>query len=245
MTENPNEPPNGSGPTGSGPTGPNESEGDVALSASARTLIATARGGDPSPAELAALRQRVLGQVGGGTPPRASPPRVFPRAVAAGGLVVISAALWWLGSSSGGTAPTSPNIVAPRPVDPIAAPEELRPEVREAPPLPLTPPALAAEADEESDEPRDEAAYLESIRVLLDRNPARAARLSHRHDTLFPEGLLAEEAAALEVEALARSGRGDEAREAARRFFSQYPSTPYRLRVGRALAADGESTSTE
>ncbi|NVB83650.1 MAG: hypothetical protein HOV81_35075 [Kofleriaceae bacterium] len=52
---------------------------------------------------------------------------------------------------------------------------------------------------------------------------------------LHPDGVLTEERAALNVLALAKLGRHDEARAASTAFTSRYPTSVHRARIERAL----------
>ena len=67
-------------------------------------------------------------------------------------------------------------------------------------------------------------------------DPETALATLDEHARLHPSGTLREEAAALRVEALARSGDPSAARAAAARFARTYPQSAYAERV-RSVAA--------
>jgi hypothetical protein len=207
-------------------------EPDVPLSARARGILDAARSGDPSPEALSALRARVIPPAGGGSglAPAAGSGLMLRVAALGVGVVALGVLIAWPRSEP-------PPVVEPPLVAPAPAPS-----APAADPLPLVAPVVAPAEDRalEPEPPMDEARYLESIRRALDRQPARALRLARRFPALYPDGLLAEEAAALEVEALARTGA--DARALAETFASRYPRSPYRRRIDRAIA---ESTSAE
>jgi hypothetical protein len=116
-----------------------------------------------------------------------------------------------------GRAPPPPPVVAarPRPAPPAAPPPEAR-------------------------SPAHERALVEAAQAALARDDAPgalAALARHAHD--YPDGALAEEAAALRVQALARVDDAA-AREAARRFLEQYPESIHRAAIASALRDDDE-----
>ncbi len=79
---------------------------------------------------------------------------------------------------------------------------------------------------------RAELDLLRDVRIALaGDDPARALATLDEHAKHYPLGALREEAAALRVEALARSGDASAARAAAARFRTLYPSSPYAERV--------------
>jgi hypothetical protein len=63
--------------------------------------------------------------------------------------------------------------------------------------------------------------------------PERSLALLHRYEVTYAGGTLRPEAAALRVEALARSGRTEEARALAREFLAKHPDSPLGERVAR------------
>jgi hypothetical protein len=81
----------------------------------------------------------------------------------------------------------------------------------------------------------DQIATMDAIRAALAAgHGARALRLIDDYERRFPRGAFLEEAEALRVEALARSGDAASASHAARRFLAAHPGSPHAARV-RAL----------
>lgn len=208
---------------------------DVQLSTRARAILGAARRDDPPPEVLAALRRKVVPTPRGGGPGGASV------AGAALGAAAIGAALffWW---SVDEAPPTPPPVASPDGSEVAAT--EVTPPSPSVPVMRPEPEELSAPVTEASSEgsseaparaPIDEASYVESIRQALERQPARAVRLARRHPSLYPDGLLAEEAGALEAEGLARSGELEAARSRADALYARFPSTPYRRRIERAI----------
>lgn len=83
----------------------------------------------------------------------------------------------------------------------------------------------------------DEYRLLRSARQAIGDAPARALQLTDEHRHRFARGMLAQEREAIAVEALVRLGRSSEGRVRAQAFFADYPSSPYRVRVERAVSA--------
>jgi hypothetical protein len=133
----------------------------------------------------------------------------------------------------------------PEPVEPAATPEPAPAEPSVVPSPTVDELALqpaSAPSPETEDRPvttlAAERRLVDSARAALSQDrpdPALSAIATHRRR--FPEGALAEERDALEVEALAAAGRRDEAAGAAERFARRYPDSLYR---GRVRAAVGE-----
>jgi len=80
---------------------------------------------------------------------------------------------------------------------------------------------------------------LQRARVALRSDPRRALELATEQARAYPSGEFVQEREVIAVEALARLGRPDEARERARAVVAQFPRTPYvdrlELAVGRPL----------
>jgi hypothetical protein len=98
-------------------------------------------------------------------------------------------------------------------------------------------PAPVAEVPAPAPAPDD--AHLESLQVaqaerLLSSNPARALAAARSAAVRFPAGFLQEERAYVEIAALSRLGRKDEARAAAARFLRAYPQGAFAARVRKA-----------
>ncbi|MHB8419924.1 MAG: tetratricopeptide repeat protein [Myxococcales bacterium] len=124
-------------------------------------------------------------------------------------------------------APPAPAAIPP-PVTPAPVPHRIRPASRPpaAPsrPSPRPPPTKAADQADADLEAED--ALVERARAALSRrqpDDALAALAEHRRR--FPNGRLVEERSALEVEALASSGRRDDARSKAQEFQNRYPDS--------------------
>jgi hypothetical protein len=113
--------------------------------------------------------------------------------------------------------PVSPPLTAPAPPPP---PTKTVARVREpAPVLPSNKPTTEAQSALSR-----ERTAIDTARTALARGDAKGALqllVAHAHD--FPAGAFAEEAAALRIQALLRSGAEPEAREAAAEFRAKYP----------------------
>jgi outer membrane protein assembly factor BamD (BamD/ComL family) len=87
----------------------------------------------------------------------------------------------------------------------------------------------------------DEGAVTEGELVLGARKALRAGRAGEALELVartrreFPSGALAQERDAIEVEALARSGASEEARDRARAFLTRYSGSPYAKNVEAVL----------
>ncbi|AKV04287.1 hypothetical protein AKJ09_10950 [Labilithrix luteola] len=78
----------------------------------------------------------------------------------------------------------------------------------------------------------EELALVEGARAALTRGDGQSAlAILDRYDANFPSGALASEAAIARIEALARLGRADAARDAAQRFLAHNAASPYAARV--------------
>jgi outer membrane protein assembly factor BamD (BamD/ComL family) len=76
---------------------------------------------------------------------------------------------------------------------------------------------------------------IETARSALVRGDASGAlAVLSRHASAFPRGQLSETREALAIQALARLGRGAEARSRAERFRRDYPSSVYQSVVDEA-----------
>jgi hypothetical protein len=138
-------------------------------------------------------------------------------------LVVPSAPVSTLGGRTAIEAPRAAPRVLPPPeatrTAPVAAPD----------PPPLRPSGESALARE---------------RLLVDRaraalaagTPPAALRLLERHRREFPSGFFVEERDAMLIISLARSGRGDQARQQALDFGGRFPRSVFSERIAAALA---------
>lgn len=79
---------------------------------------------------------------------------------------------------------------------------------------------------------------LEGARAALERgDPALARELADAYATHYPRGAFLQEAEALRIQALARSGHRVEAERGAARFRASYPKSPHLGRIEAALGA--------
>jgi hypothetical protein len=137
-------------------------------------------------------------------------------------------------------------VVAPEPA-PRAVPRVHRPAKREQP-VPAAPAPAAEERMEEPAaapateppralDPRDlvEMRQVAQAERALARDPARALALVRAGQAEYPRGYFREERSYLEILALAKLGRRDQARAAAWTFFQDYPRSSYRRRIEDAL----------
>ncbi len=132
--------------------------------------------------------------------------------------------------------PALPSVPVPPPGDRaraqvVSRPRAIRPET--APPAPPAPRESRTQTLER------ETAALRAVRTALrdhDAPAAFAALEAYGRD--FPEGLLAEEADALRVEALCALGHHDDAARAAASFLSRYPRSLHTARVERGCEGD-------
>jgi len=107
-------------------------------------------------------------------------------------------------------------------------------ELSREPPEP--PPAVVApvEAAPPVAKPRD-VVITSAGAALSNHDPARAIELAQRDEHDHPDGVLAEERAAITIVALARLDRADEAYAAAELFSRRYPNSIHRDLVAKAL----------
>lgn len=96
------------------------------------------------------------------------------------------------------------------------------------------PPASAAPT---AQDPQDlvEMRQVAQAERALARDPARALALVRAGEQEYPRGYFHEERRYLEVVALAKLGRRDQARAAAHAFFQEFPRSSYRRRIEEAL----------
>jgi outer membrane protein assembly factor BamD (BamD/ComL family) len=87
----------------------------------------------------------------------------------------------------------------------------------------VTAPVLASGALARESNLAEERKLLDEARNALTRGDLEATMKGvERHQSRFPQGELAEEREALAIKALARLGRGDEARARAQKFKKKY-----------------------
>lgn len=119
-------------------------------------------------------------------------------------------------------------------VEATAAPPPAAPAVA-APPSPPRP--HAAPEDAPSNALEREIALIDQATAALARDNHAAALASTReHLRRFPDGAMSEDRERLWIDALARSGRRDEARARAAEFFRRFPDSVHRARVERVVA---------
>lgn len=96
--------------------------------------------------------------------------------------------------------------------------------------------ASAPAASSDVDSFREELVLVERMRTQLSRGEtADCLRTIAEYGERFRGGAFAQEVEVMRVEALAKSGDGDSAREVGRRFLSQHPTSPYAGRVRSVL----------
>ncbi|MFT3770425.1 MAG: hypothetical protein QM820_33780 [Minicystis sp.] len=144
-------------------------------------------------------------------------------------------------ATTAGVQPSSPARAAPA-LDPApppghATPSATPPQNAAAPQSPA-PPAGAAAPASDADALLREAELLEKARADLARDPGASLRALDEHRDGFGDGQLAAERELLAIEALARQGRGEEARARARAFQARFPVSPYAARVARILGTN-------
>lgn len=133
--------------------------------------------------------------------------------------------------SAGTTSPVA-NAIAAIPAPSGVSVEALpRSEPNLGPPTAI-PPALApSNQGNRADEDEDDATLLHRARAALGSSPYRALTFAQQHAKRFPSSPLAEERAALQVEALFRLGRIEEAKRARAAFEAHFPNSMYRRRL--------------
>ncbi len=86
-----------------------------------------------------------------------------------------------------------------------------------------------------------EAQLLASARRLLQSDPAASVRLLQEHARLYPEGMLSQEREVLLIEARARLGQMNEARDGARDFLKEHPNTAYGNKIRETAFGDAST----
>ena len=188
------------------------------------------------------------------------------RWVVAGACALTLAALGWTLAEPTTAAPHAPSTPLPRQVAPLESPSTPAsappPDNAVAPTvsvddLPAAPEKLgrasasvAAPVKQVADAPaspassfHEELALVEAARSALARGDARASlEMLDRYDERFRHGALAAEAEVTRIEALAKSGRTEEARTLADRFLERRATSSYvaRVRAIRGKLGEGE-----
>lgn len=226
-----------------------------------RRLVAVLGTDDPVPSEV---RGRVRARLEGSIPAMAQGPGGAPgRGLGAAGLHTVAIAAFLAGGVTGAAlfaamsqTPPPRLVYVDRPVPqaaapvavamaPIAPPAPIAPAVpvlaaRPAPAFPAAAPpapavsALAPRASRFAEERR----LLDDARAgLLRGEPELALEQLDAHRARFADGLLSEERDAMQVEALVRAGRPDEARERASAFRVRRPASLFLPTVESAMAS--------
>ncbi|HEX4339098.1 MAG TPA: hypothetical protein VH062_24490 [Polyangiaceae bacterium] len=105
-------------------------------------------------------------------------------------------------------------------------------------PVATAQPSRPSQADLPStdmDGPENETALLERAHHALGSSPARALALTEEHRRAYPAGVLGQESDLIAIEALVALGRDGDARSAAARFRTRYPSSAHLRRIDRLL----------
>jgi outer membrane biosynthesis protein TonB len=213
---------------------------------------------------LTALRGAITAQTGA-LAPAAIAGKSLGLKVALGGVLVIGAAAAWWGSRGEPTPQGAAIIAAPAGVvatkaapEPAPARVEAKPAIVQPPQEPpQSEPALAIEpepevelapAPKESRKPKavesDDDRYLREAQLVaharkqLATSATDALASTKKHGREFPKGALVEEARAIEIRALAKLGRADEAQREADDFLRDFGDGPHAAAVRRAIADD-------
>ena len=160
--------------------------------------------------------------------------------IAGGGGLAVAALVGYSIARSDPPPPPLPSPKEPAPV--VAAP----PPVVTAPPAPTIEPSAAAPTP--SAAPKldrrarlaEEVKHLGEVRRLLASNPAAAAAKADEGHAKFNGGMLYQEREAVAISALARAGRGGEARTRAGAFLKRFPTSPLADQVRAAAGLPAE-----
>lgn len=87
----------------------------------------------------------------------------------------------------------------------------------------------------ESDDLDEEMLLITQAQLAIRNRPERTLELVNQHRRRFPRGIFVQEREALQIEALARLGRNNEAQNQAQRFRKNYPRSNYQVRINSAL----------
>lgn len=83
-----------------------------------------------------------------------------------------------------------------------------------------------------------EASLLQSAQAALETDPHRALALVAEHRRLYPHGALSQEREVIEIEALTRLGRTQQARQKAKDFKQRYPDSAQKSKVGATIDSE-------
>lgn len=236
--------------------------GDLALGASATA------GGVDYAATLTALRGAIAAQTGA-LAPAAVAGKSLGLKIALGGVLAIGAAAAWWTMREGARNDAAPThdarpvpvaveqTPAPKPaVERARVPEEPTPVVV-ADPIPEPPAAVVDPVSTSTDEPTEkvrkpkpiesdddrylrEAQLVATARKQLGTSPQQALASTKKHSREFPKGALVEEARAIEIRALAKLGRMDDAQRKADDFLGTFGDGAHAAAVRRAIAGDDD-----
>ena len=123
-------------------------------------------------------------------------------------------------------------------VEPIESPQPVGPRNDRRRSAPVSRPArgqTATPADQAGTAADAELQLIGKAQRSVLENPALALALVREHGRQFPNGLLGQESEAIAVSALQQLGRGDEARQRARKFVADHPDSTYLEQMRRLL----------
>lgn len=228
----------------------NGSEVDAVL----RSVVRYGQQQGPGPAEL----QRLLRVAAPTAAPRLRPrpARAFFVSVASGLAAALGGLAWASYVVSRPASPSEPEREVPTSARPASGSAKSRPlpQTSPAPSQSLTPPEVGAPprlapasaalapstralGDQRAVSAERDAALLQQARLAVALEPQRALSLIRDHEVHFPSSALGEERSALQIEALSRLGRADEAERRFAKFEAQFPRSPYRRRLRALLGA--------
>lgn len=144
-------------------------------------------------------------------------------------------AIWRL-SGSPTPAPAPAHVTAAVAATPVVGAPEVAPQLPARASI-HAPSRRRASAQPVSNDLRDEIALVDAARAAMEGDaPARALVLLRRYATSYPGGTFRPEVTVLRIEALAATGRRDEARALARDFVGRHPDGPLSERMARLAA---------
>jgi outer membrane biosynthesis protein TonB len=152
----------------------------------------------------------------------------------AGAAGIVAAAIAWNATGPrSAPPPPAPAVISPAPpqAESIVVPSPPPAPQPEAEPAPAAAaprkPRAAASTPSRQERLAEEVRHLAEVRRLAQGNPAAAARAADEGHARFKGGMLYQEREAVAIGALARSGRGSEARSRGEQFLSRFPKSPF------------------
>lgn len=136
-------------------------------------------------------------------------------------------------------APPSPSADSTPPATEARAENRAKPTARVTPPPSVS---QGREASTGASLGREVARVTAARAALATGEVQRALTLLDSYDAEFPDGTLTVEASVLRIEALARSGRRDEARRLGNQFLGRHPRGAFARRVERSLELSSPET---